>query len=289
MSDSEWWDQVVQPATAYLTARQSPGGGFCFYRGPYLDEPNLADTYCAIRALRLLGQAVPHKARTLAFLHAFDGFDQPAQLHARAMGLLSLAPGWRPDSRLLASIHALRIAPAPAAGAAELHGWLSRTRPIARLKHAFDGITEAPTVRAWIVAAGRDGGYGERPNLWDTWLALDIAYCCGARVDRQASLAFVDRLQVPPYGFTAVKGSVLGNLEMVFAGVRCCALLGVPVRFAAQARSFVCACQTGKGGFARSPGALPNIELTYRALWILDRLRRDVALRAPSACQDRFQ
>lgn len=287
MSDSEWWDQVAQPATAYLTARQCPGGGFCFYRGPYLDEPNLADTYCAIRALHLLGEAVPHSARTLAFLRGFDGFDQPAQLHSRAMGLLSLAPGWRPDRRLLASIHALRITPPLAAGSAELHGWLSRTRPIARLKHGC--FAEAPMVREWIVAAGRDGGYGGRPNLWDTWLASDIADCCRARVDREASRAFVDRLQVPPYGFTAVEGSVLGNLEMAFAGVRCCALLGVPVRFAAQVRSFVCACQTGKGGFARSPGALPNIELTYRALWILDRLRRDVGLHAASACQDRIQ
>ena len=52
-------DQAVR----YLAARQSPGGAFCFYRTDRVDEPNLADTYHALRALALLGVEVPEDHR----------------------------------------------------------------------------------------------------------------------------------------------------------------------------------------------------------------------------------
>lgn len=39
----------------YLLGRESPSGGFCFYRTDYLDEPSLFDTWHATAALGLLG------------------------------------------------------------------------------------------------------------------------------------------------------------------------------------------------------------------------------------------
>ncbi|CAG9168082.1 hypothetical protein LMG23992_01012 [Cupriavidus laharis] len=264
---------VAQAAAAYLASRQSASGGFCFYRTPFLDQPNLADTYCAVRGLMLQGESVPHRQQVLSFLESFDNVTQPSQCYCRALAWRCLEPGWKPDPMTLDSIDALTISPAPLAGTPRLAGWLTRTRAIARLKHAFARFPDAAAVRAQVLSTCFEGAYGVRPNLWDTWLALDILHCCGKERASDATRDFVDRLQVASYGFTGVAGSILLNLDAVFAGVRCCKLLDTPVRYPRQALVYVLACQTGKGGFARAPGALPDMELTYRAVWILCRLQ----------------
>jgi len=70
--------EVSQAAVAYLASRQSPSGGFCFYRTEFLDQPNLADTYCAVRGLMLLGESVQHRQRVPSFLESFDNVTQPS-------------------------------------------------------------------------------------------------------------------------------------------------------------------------------------------------------------------
>jgi hypothetical protein len=51
-----------QCACRYLLGRQSPTGGFCFYRSEYLDEANLFDTWHAVAALALLNELSPHSS-----------------------------------------------------------------------------------------------------------------------------------------------------------------------------------------------------------------------------------
>lgn len=266
---------VSQAAVAYLASRQSASGGFCFYRTAFLDQPNLADTYCAVRGLKLLGESVPHRKQVHSFLESFDNVRQPSQCYYRALAWRCLESGWKPDPVTLEGIDALAVSPAPPAGAQRLAGWLTRTRLIARLKYAFCRFPDAEAVRAQVLSTCFEGAYGVRPNLWDTWLALDILHCCGKERASDATRDFVDRLQVASYGFTGVAGSVLLNLDAVFAGVRCCKLLNAPVRYPRQALAYVLACQTGKGGFARAPGALADMELTYRAVWTRSHLQSD--------------
>lgn len=260
-------------AAEYLCSRQSPSGGFCFYRTDDVDEPNLDDSYHAVRTLTLLGWEIPRRAELLEFIEGTAESGQPSHLYLLTLILRTLDPGYRPSPGQQARIRALAPTPPPGPDSPALGGWLHRTRTVARLKRLFTDFAEAEAVRRALLPLKRPGGgFGRRPNAWDTWLALDIAHACGGAIDLPDTRAFVDRLQTPPFGFSTVEGNVTSNLDTLFAGVRSCMLLGLPVKFPTVVYSFVLACQTGKGGFARAPDALPDIELTHRAVWTLLRL-----------------
>ena len=98
-------------------------------------------------------------------------------------------------------------------------------------------------------------------------LASDITALAPAQVVIEA---IVERLDA--------KQSLFAALEILHAGVRGCALLAQPVRYAEAVLDFVLACRSGDGGFARAPDALPNIELTHRALDVIVALCGDAVL-----------
>ena len=52
-------DAALARARAYLLGRQCANGGFSFYRGEYLEEPNTHDTWHALAAMRMLGTPPP--------------------------------------------------------------------------------------------------------------------------------------------------------------------------------------------------------------------------------------
>ncbi|MFN4343014.1 MAG: hypothetical protein ACK4FE_13445 [Azonexus sp.] len=260
---------MAAPTVRYLQARQSPGGGFCFYRSAYLDEPNISDTYHAVRALHLLGAPPENSGQIAGFA---KGFLESRHLLARSYAawlLKCLAPSPPPGAQWLAEIARWPIPAPPGRSSPQLSAWLEQVRVAVRLKNAFaaghDCSHVGPSLRALEHSAG---GFGICPNLWDTWLALDILRGCEpGGSDLPATRGFVERLQVPVTGFALTEGSRSGNLDALFAGLRCCRILGIPVRFSSAIRSLLGACQTGRGGFARAPGASPNIEYTYKAVW----------------------
>jgi hypothetical protein len=59
---------AMAKAETYIRSRQSPEGGFCFYKSDYVDKPNLYDTYHAIAALSLLGAEVPSTDLVVQFV-----------------------------------------------------------------------------------------------------------------------------------------------------------------------------------------------------------------------------
>lgn len=58
-------------------------------------------------------------------------------------------------------------------------------------------------------------------------------------------------------------------MDVVYAGIFASMLLNLEIFYLESAMQFVLMCQMVKGGFARAPVALPDIETTYRALKIL--------------------
>lgn len=106
-------------------------------------------------------------------------------------------------------------------------------------------------------------------RIWDTHSSLAILDSLGCRQDMQASTSFVDQMQGLPFGFHLTRDSIMPSLEVVHAGVQCCALLGLPIRYRTDVLELVLACQTADGGFSRRPAALPDIDLTYRALQVI--------------------
>lgn len=243
--------------------RQCAQGGFCFYRFEHLEEPNLADTYYAVAALSLLAQPLRRAADVITFVERFPSSVQPEHLYYIAGTRRLVDSGFRPDERLACAIRRLRLTEPPSSG--NLSDWLERTRLVARLKADFADRLDIAVVRRMLDRVIDDGGFGSRPNLCDTRLALEILDACDGLYVFPTITTFIGRLQRRPFGFADTTMGTTANVDVIFAGVRSCALLGIPVCYPDLALEFLLLCQTGGGGFARAPDALPNIEYTFKA------------------------
>jgi len=258
---------LLDGAERYLASRQCRDGGFCYYRSGYLEEPNLFDTWHAVAAFALLGRAVPRGAEVAAWLDGFDLASQPPDaLYYLAFSKRLLAAHWAPDQATRARIAALPLA--PPARDINLSGWLAGTLRKTRLKAAFAHLGQAPAVvtalRTW-----HQGGYGLKPNLQDTELALELLAALGEPDPGTETGRFVDALQDPQLGFRNTLDSRYVRLAILLAGVRCCLRLGLPVRFRDAILDLVRAARTGDGAFADVPGAVPTLDSHYRALALL--------------------
>lgn len=256
---------------SYLAAHQSPGGGFCFYRTAHLDEPNLADTFHAVATFHLLGEAVPRADKVARYLDRFDAESQPHLLYYVVQARRMLEAAFAPNARTAASIAALSVQQVPTM--AHVSGWLERTRLVMRLQEQFGHARDARLVVRALQRLSSAGGFGARPNLRDTWLALDTLDACGDVGAVPDAAAFVDTLQARPFGFTATRVGTDANLDVIHAGTQACRVLSIPIRYPDDALQFVLACQARDGGFARTEGALPSIEYTYHAVAVLAQLR----------------
>jgi hypothetical protein len=264
---------ALQKTRAYLYSRQSDHGGFCFYKSDGVDEPNLGDTYHALAALKLLHAPVPHVNALLRFLDEASILG-PGYLHAYAFALDLLDHAERIDPARLARIAEWPVAPPRwALDAQGLGGWLHHLLCLLRLKQRFAQLEPCPELVAYIQDWKTDGGYGREASLTQTYLALSVLRLLGVESAEADVRDFVNDLQVLPFGFTETRHCVSANIDVVYAGVQCCALLGLSVRHGRQVLDFTLACQTEAGSFSRAPVALPDIELTHRALQILQVLQ----------------
>ena len=282
--------RAIGHAIAYIRDRQSPTGGFCFYRHGGVDEPSLGDTYYAVSALKLLNAEIPAAANVVQFLSQSRLFGL-TYLYFYVFTLDRLGLSQRIRLKIVELVNSLIIQPPDSEHRADTSAWLESARKTIRLQQHF-GVIVPPFVNALLTPKSRApqaaahrvqiersyapiasfvqslsnaGGFGERANLWDTYLALSVLSLLGVSTTAE-STSFVDSLQQPPFGFAMSDSSTMPSLDVVYAGVRCCELLALPVRFATRALEFTLACQTSDGGFAHAPVALPNLEFTYRAM-----------------------
>lgn len=263
---------AVARAAAYIRTRQSPSGGFCFYRYGSVDEPSFGDTYYAVAALRLLDIKVPNAGKTADFVSGAPAFGL-TYLYFSALTLDHLDLDSRISVETFERIGNLPITVPETASSVDTSGWLESVRKTVRLQRQFTPTAldrAAPTEKlaAFIADLMDRGGFGVRRDLWDTYLALSISAFLGLRVPDEM-VAFVDSLQQPPVGFLMTPHSAMSSLDVAYAGVRCCEILRIPVRHNQDVMDLTLGCQTANGGFAHAPMALPNLEFTYRALKVL--------------------
>lgn len=279
---------ALNRARTYLLERQSPGGGFCFYRGYYAEEPNLSDTWHAVAVLSsLLGVVLREKNSHANFVIGQPIEPQPLALYYRVRALLALDVDDPELAEVRSAMTALQTDFPDMTAHTSLFAVLQRVRCTLWLKQHF-GLPMAADglVHTLLQAEHVDGGYGTPPNLLDTEAAIATLTLCG-----QASPArtadFVNRMALPGFGFRLTAGSLSPNLETVSAGMRSCCRLGLPVPDTEDAIAFVLSCQTGSGGFARATGALPDITLTHLAVSTLARQVAPQLLRdlIPSCCE----
>ena len=263
---------ALQHACAYLLEKQSPGGGFCFYRGYYLEEPNLADTWHGVAALTdLLGVELPEPAKHAAFIVGQAVEQQPLGLCYRIRTLLALHANDPASAEVERAVAALEVnLPDPARP--HLFGTaLQRLRCILWLRrHVGLDTATHDLAQAILGATNEDGGYGAPSNLLDTADAIAVLRFCGA-APAPATREFVSSMADPQFGFRVVVRAPSPNLETVHAGAASCRRLDLDIPYAAAATSFVLSCQSGGGGFARTSDALPDMTLTYMALTTLIR------------------
>lgn len=257
-------------AGGYLRGRQSYNGAFCFYRSYGVDEPNLHDTYHAVAGFRLLRAQPPRDERLAEFLGTFPAAGVH-QLYYCAFALEMLDHGALIPGPHLRNIEALGLPCHPGQGAPS-SAWLEATLRALRLKGRFAELPPCGEVGALVDRLEHEGGFGEKPNIIDTYVCLGILSLLGSQPMEDRVARFVAALQQPSFGFTLTADSGVASLDVIQAGLKCCAMLSVPVRYAADIVGFTLACQTSSGGFSRSPGALPDIEQTHRALQIIAML-----------------
>lgn len=290
-------DAVVRAAT-YIRTRQSPSGGFCFYRYGGVDEPSLGDTYYAVAALRHFGIEVPNSRKTANFVAQARIFGL-TYLYFCSFSLEHLGLASRISEETLEHIRSLSITVPAAAGSVDASSWLESARKTIRLQQRFgpDSAGQGERLAAMLVPRAVQaenryapvavfvtdlmlrGGFGVRSNLWDTCLALSVGALLGLRPPEEI-VAFIDSLQHPPIGFLMTPSSAMPNLDVVYAGVRCCEILRLAVKQRQEVTEFTLACQTTNGGFAHAPDALPNLEFTYQALKTLSILAPELTHRS---------
>jgi hypothetical protein len=269
---------AVAKGLAYLRAKQGNNGGFCFFKHPYLDLPNLRDSYHAATALQLWGSEVPRKDALVRFLKAEKREGVDALFYFSST--LQVLGVEHSDAEDLARIKGFVVPALNLHSPQETDRWLERTYRTLELRRRAGGNENEERLCREIHALEHKGGYGYRPNLRDTLLSLKILALLGRQPsDLEATRRFVDGLQHAAIGFTAMPGLQYGNLEILGAGIECCALIDLPIRYPSDALTYVLACQSADGSFSRVPVALPDIAYTHQALQVIAWLRPDASPR----------
>lgn len=258
-------------ARDYLLSRQSPGGGFCAYRGFHLEEPNLTDTWLGIAAWRHLTRApVPHRVEHAEFVIQRDITAQPVLLYERVqvLRLLEMADPRAAQVRQAVSALPVRL---PERDLPSLQAPLRQLRQTIQLKQLFGSQDDAQVrviaelVQGWEAP---DGGYGRPPNLLDTADVLALLHACGRPLGG-VTLDFVRRMELPSFGYRLTATSLSPSLEIACAGLSCCRLLAIEPTYTEDAIGFILKCQGQTGGFALRPDAKPSLDLTHLALCTL--------------------
>lgn len=165
----------------YLLEKQSPGGGFCFYRGYYLAEPNLADTWHGVAALTdLLGVELAQRKEHADFVIAQAVEPQPLTLYYRIRTLQTLQTGDPASAEVERAVAALHVSLPDPARPHLLGAALQRLRGIIWLrKHLGMNTATEELAIAVLAMANEDGGYGAPSNLLDTADAIAVLVLCG--------------------------------------------------------------------------------------------------------------
>jgi len=255
----------------YILERQCRSGGFCFYR---LEEPNGADTFYALATLKMLGHTV-HSESTRRFLEANqkpDGsYDNLYQAYYAIRGLNYLGDRPRQDPRpyLREQLEAFPVENAT------LETQLKRLKLLIELclelQIAIPSAKRKEMIDFILACHNEDGGFGvPSSNLLISYYALTCLDAIAFSLESLGSERFLRACEHPVHGFLNVPDMAPSFLEHILAGAESCRVLGYVPAYRGACRRFVVHCQSTNGGFSRSPGGLPTLQDTYRAVlaWV---------------------
>ncbi|UIE36550.1 prenyltransferase/squalene oxidase repeat-containing protein [Leptodesmis sichuanensis] len=280
-------NNILKRTVQYLSSKQCANGGFCVYKTEYLEEPNPTDTFFAVSSFQLLGEVIPNRDRVLSYLRqALTNLkkqfplstDTQSNIHntfafnylyfpfytLNRMGCLYLDEFWRD---VLNRLEILLPEEVYANESGATQQWLLRK---VRTKKFAGEIPNHQQVIDFILDLQNDGGFGVKPNLIDTYWSVALLKEMDYDLTQMDSTRqFIQRLQTPQSGFTLTEDGLMTSLEVIYAGVFASLILHMEIPYIEAALQFVQMCQMDRGGFARMPVGLPDIESTYRALKVL--------------------
>lgn len=266
-----WLLNALDGTRDYLVGRQCGNGGFSFYRSDFLEEPDPSSTWHAIGALARLGADIPRSGDVARYVIGQSIVAQPYGLYFRTRVLDRLGLDDPHVEAVKAAVATLPVA-VPSAMESGTCARLERLRLTLWLKRRLDLRFHAgPVADALSRLEGDGGGFGTPPNLIDTRQALSCLALCD-RPTSERCARFVENMAVPDFGFRLAEHSLSPTLEVVCAGLACSRRIGRPAAYPIDALVSILECQTGNGGFARAPGALPDIRFTHLALIGLETL-----------------
>ncbi len=278
-------ESAIASAVAYLHSKQCANGGFCAYKMEYLEEPNPSDTFFAVAALQTLGLELPNHHQICDYLHsvlnqaqknfdisprgsipqtAFNYLYFPLYTLYR-LGVTDSVNEWQ---QAIAQFQ-IKLPQETNSNTVDItQQWLLRK---IRTKKIWGDLLEKQPIHEFIFRLKHDsGGFGIPPNLIETYWSLAVLRELDYELTQlNQTRSFIQQLQVKETGFTNTVDSLSTSIDVVYAGIFASNLLEMKIPHLESAIQFVQMCQMGKGGFARAPVALPDIETTYRALKIL--------------------
>ncbi|BAZ05716.1 prenyltransferase/squalene oxidase repeat-containing protein [Calothrix sp. NIES-3974] len=277
-------ESAIASAVAYLHSKQCANGGFFAYKMEYLEEPNASDTFFAVAALQTLGLEPPNRHQLWDYLHSllnqvqknFDispqGSISQAAFNYLYFPLYTLyCLGVKDSVNQWQQAIAQFDIPLPAQTNATEMGitqkWLVRQ---IRTKKIWGDLPQKQHIIKYILQLNNEGGFGIKPNLMETYWSLAVLQELDYDLTQlDDTRHFIEQLQVKETGFTNTVDGLSTSVDIVYAGIFASNLLKMEIPYLESAIKFVQMCQMGKGGFARMPIALPDIETTYLALKIL--------------------
>lgn len=264
---------LIDKAIHYLHSKQSQDGGFCAYNMEFLEESNPHDTFFAVLALQTLDEVIPNRDRVIQYLQTALAKAQVFNYAFFPLWTLHNMGELTIDAPLRASLMELPILlpdrPNPEDAGENLR-WLLRR---VQAKTLVGTLPEREQIQNYFLKMQQGGSFGWYPNLVETYLSLRVLHLLGYDIQQlDATHQFLMDLQEKETGFTNTKNGLFTTLDVVYAGVFACQLLGVTIQYPESVVHFTELCQMGKGGFARMPTGLPDIEKTYRAVKILKAL-----------------
>ena len=268
---------------SYLMSRQTPDGGFCYYRAYGVEESNGKDTYSAVAGLLSLQAQVPDSDKLVAWLH---------RLQNNQGGYSSFSMGWF----ALETLRLLNVQPLhnPETFLKTEHDrflsldWRSRTMEWSSLLLSLSRLSTLMRQQAIAVTAdfrgefsalleslsGHHGGYGKPvENLLDTYsVAIIVDFLT---LEQPAEiLKFAELCSDRAFGFRLTPSGSANSLATIHAGIGLFRLCGaaMPQERTEIIRRYIASCQTGSGGFGRSPDAIATLADTWLALDALQNL-----------------
>ncbi len=273
-------DADLAVTAAYVRGRQTPEGGFSYYRAWGVEEPGAADTWHAVAALATLGSVPDRSEDCVQWLRDRQSEDggyagiATAWHVVEALACLSAAPRHNPAQWL--APYSERLFDGMDAEVSGGEVLLSLTRHV-ELRERLSLALE-PRHRNAISAnltriRDANGGFPRGgANLVDSAVALRLLRSAGLLPDRRL-LEFALACENPASGFCAVAEGQSTHLGALAAGVAIMHYFDAAPAYPRSLLDLTMACRHPTGGYGRHIGAVATLHDTHLAVYLINSVR----------------